>query len=74
MNNELINKIKSIFIAGKEFDNSNIDDLDNYTKHTITENDKIIQFPGNDVILIKINGSKDFITIYKNGVIANIKN
>jgi hypothetical protein len=74
MNNELINKIKSIFIAGKEFDNSNIDDLDNYTKHIITENDKIIQFPGNDVILIKINGSKDFITIYKNGVIANIKN
>jgi hypothetical protein len=73
MNKELLNEIKSIFTPGKEFDNSNIEDLGNYTKHTIGEDDKIIQLPGGDRILIKINNSKDFITIYKDGVIANIK-
>ena len=73
MNKELLSEIKSIFITGKEFDNSNIEDLDNYTKHTIGEDDKIIQFPSGDRILIKISNSKDFITIYKDGIIANIK-
>lgn len=73
MNKELLSKIKSIFTPGKKFDNSNIMGLDNYSKHTIGEDDKIIQFPSGDRILVKINGSKDFITIYKDGIIANIK-
>lgn len=72
MNGELLNRIKSIFTPGKSFDNSNIEDLDNYTRHTITENDKIIQFPGGDRIILRIEDSKSFITIYKDGVIANI--
>ena len=73
MDNELLTKIKSIFIVGKEFDNSNIVDLNNSTNHTIGEGDKIIKFPAGDRIILKIDGSKEFITIYKDGIIANIK-
>ncbi len=60
----------------KSMQDTNLYDLllgGNTTKYTMTENDTIHKMPGNDMLLMSINGDrKNMFTIYKNGRFADV--
>jgi hypothetical protein len=73
MEDEFIKAVKSAFAVGREFDNSNIEGLDSYAKHVVEEGDTIVRLPGGDRIMLRLVGSKQFLTIYKDGVMALVR-
>ena len=76
MESNLIETAHSRFKPGVTIDNTNLYDLlsgGNTTKYTMTENDTIHKMPGNDMLLMSINGDrKNMFTIYKKGRFANV--
>ncbi len=73
MEDEFIKAVKSAFAVGREFDNSNIEGLGVYAKHVVEEGDTIVCFPGGTRIMIRLAGTKEFLTIYKDGVMALVR-